>query len=378
MQPGWGPPPARRNNPLTIIVVAVLIAGLIGLALGDQLVKQRSANTTVPNFFPVQPPSSVPPSAGGLPSAQATAIATAIDPSVVDIDTKLGYEEAAAAGTGMILTSDGEVVTNNHVIASSTTVVATVVGGKTYMAKVLGTDPTDDVALIKLIGASGLKPIQTGNPSKLASGQPIVAVGNAGGVGGTPSVVTGSVVALDQSVTASDMDGGDPEQLSGTIEINAPLEPGDSGGPLITAAGQVVGMDTAASTSNRFDSQTSVGFAIPITQAMSIAEQIAAGHGSSTVLIGLPGFLGVSVAMATTGVSGAEIIGLLQGGPADKIGLADGDVITSVNGQSVDSPERLTTLLRQRHSGDKVTVGWTDPSGQSHTASTVLIVGPAA
>ena len=379
--PGWGPPvltPPKRNNPMAVVGVAILIAAIIGLAIGSQLVRPRTTTSNLPSFFPSQPSSSSPAAAGGLPSAQMSAVAANVGPSVVDIDTKLGYQEAAAAGTGMILTSNGEVVTNNHVIAGATTVVATVVGGKTYSAKVLGTDPTDDIALIQLIGASGLKPIRTGDPTKLTPGQPIVAVGNAGGVGGTPTVVTGSVLALDQSVSASDTDGGNPEQLSGMIEINAPLQPGDSGGPLLTAAGLVVGMDTAASSSNRFDSQASVGFAIPITRAISIAQQIAAGHGSSTVLLGLPGFLGVSVSAETGGESGAEIVQVLPGGPADKAGLAVGDLITAVNGQNVSSPNALTTLLQQRHSGDRVTITWTDPSGNDHTASTVLIVGPAA
>jgi S1-C subfamily serine protease len=386
-QPGWGPPAAPassgRKGSFAIILVAIIVAAVVGLEIGGQLVTQHSAAGQAPTFFPTQPTignGGSSGSGGGMTAAQAAAIASAVDPSVVDIDTKLGYEEAAAAGTGMVLTSDGEVLTNNHVVAGATSLSATVVGGKTYDVKVLGTDPTDDVALVKLVGASGLTPIKIGNPSQLTPGDPIVAVGNAGGVGGTPSVVTGVVEALDQQVTASDTGGGNTEQLSGLIQINAPLQPGDSGGPLLTAAGQVVGMDTAASSSNRFEGQQSVGFAIPISHATSITQQIAAGHGSATIVIGLPGFLGVSVppTSAPGAPAGAAISEVIPGTPAVKSGLAAGDVITAIDGQTVDAPKDLTAILQQHHAGDKVIVTWLDPSGKSHMATVTLITGPAA
>jgi S1-C subfamily serine protease len=122
-----------------------------------------------------------------------------------------------------------------------------------------------------------------------------------------------------------------------------------------------------------------VGFAIPISKAIAIGKEIAAGHASPTIQIGVPGFLGVSVPSApTAGVSGAVISGIVPASPAEKAGLATGDVITSINGQAVVSPATLTTILRQRHPGDKVTVVWTDPTGKSHTATITLTVGPAA
>jgi S1-C subfamily serine protease len=361
------------------VAVAIVVAALIGLGIGGQLVGRRTASGRIPTLFPAQPSGGNPASTGtGPTSAQAAAIADATDPSVVDINAKLGYQQAAAAGTGMVLTSDGEVLTNNHVIAGSTSLTGTVVGGKTYTVTVLGTDPSEDVALIKLDGASGLKPIKTGDPSKLVIGDPIVAIGNAGGLGGTPSVVTGTVSGLDQSVTASDGGGGNAEQLSGLIQINAPLQPGDSGGPLINASSQVVGMNTAASATNRVETQSSVGFAIPITRGVSIADQIAAGKGSATILIGLPGFLGVSIANSVGAAGGAPLSGVLPGSPAEKAGLAAGDVITAVNGQVVDSPKSLTTIMQQHHPGDKVVVAWADVAAKKHTATLTLTTGPAA
>ncbi len=298
-QPGWAPYPpdaAPKHRGLAIALVAILVAALIGLSAGGLLVRRNTTSSRLPTVFPALPGGGGAPTGTGLPAAQAQAVADAVDPSVVDINAKLGYQQAAAAGTGMVLTSDGQVLTNNHVIAGATSLTGTVVGGKTYTITVLGSDPTEDVALVKLDGATGLKPIKIGDPTRLAMGDPIVAVGNAGGLGGAPSVVTGTVSGLDQSVTASDLGGGNTEQLNGLIEINAPLQPGDSGGPLINASSQVVGMDTAASSSGRVEAQASIGFAIPITRAVALAQQIAAGKGSATIQIGLPGFLGVSIA----------------------------------------------------------------------------------
>ncbi|MDQ1427143.1 MAG: hypothetical protein QOK39_619, partial [Acidimicrobiaceae bacterium] len=380
--PGWAPyqstPPPSKTNPFAVILIAILIAGLVGLGIGGQLVSRHTTTSRLPTVFPTQPSGGVGSGGGGLPPSQAAAVAGAVFPSIVDINTKLGYQRAAAAGTGMVLTSDGQVLTNNHVIAGSTSLNATVINGKTYTAKVLGTDPTEDIALIKLDGASGLTPIKTGDPSKLAPGDSIVAAGNAGGLGGTPSVVTGTVVALDQAVTASDIGGGNAEQLTGMIEINAPLQPGDSGGPLINPSSQVVGMDTAASATNRVESQSSVGFAIPITRAIAIAKEIAAGHASTTIQIGVPGFLGVSIDPTINTGAGATLSGVIPGSPSEKAGLAGGDVITSINGQPVDSPNSLTAILRQHHPGDKVSVGWSDSSGKKQTATITLTVGPAA
>ncbi len=217
-----------------------------------------------------------------------------VDPGIVDIDTKLGYEEAEAAGTGMILTSSGEILTNNHVINGATEITATVVTtGKTYRAKVVGYDQTQDIGVLQLEGASGLQVIKTGDSSAVTPGASVVAIGNAGGVGGSPSVVTGTIEATNQSITASDEGGGNAEQLSGLLETNAPIQAGDSGGPLVNSAAEVIGMDTAASAGTRFAAQDSVGFAIPINQALSIAHQIVSGPATATIHLGSTGFLGV-------------------------------------------------------------------------------------
>ena len=332
------------------------------------------------------------PTGAGAPS-DISAIASKVDPALVDINTNLSYQNEQAAGTGMVLTSNGEILTNNHVIDGATSISVTDVGnGKTYSANVVGYDRTADVAVIQLVKASGLQTISVGRAAA-AVGQSVVGVGNAGGTGGTPSAAGGSITALDQSITASDNGGGNSEQLTGLIEINAAIQPGDSGGSLVNTSGQVIGMDTAASTDSSFQVSGTQAYAIPIKTALSIARQIKAGNASTTVHIGATGFLGVSVQpSASTGgsfgggassgngttSSGAVVAGTLSGSPAAQAGLVQGDVITGLDGQSVGSSTDLSNLLEADHPGDTVQLQWTDQSGQTHTAGVKLTSGPPA
>ncbi len=227
----------------------------------------------------------------GAPS-DISAIAAKVSPALVDINTNLSYQNEAAAGTGMVLTANGVVLTNNHVIDGATSISVTDVGnGKTYQANVVGYDRTGDIAVIKLTNASGLQTIATSSGTA-AVGQAVVGVGNAGGTGGTPSAAGGSITALDQSITASDQGGGNAENLTGLIEVNAGIQPGDSGGSLVNAQSQVIGMDTAASADSSYQVSGTQAYAIPIDTALSVAHKITAGQASSTIHIGATGFLG--------------------------------------------------------------------------------------
>jgi S1-C subfamily serine protease len=313
-------------------------------------------------------------------------IATQTDPGLVDIYTTLGYQQAQAAGTGMVLTSSGEVLTNNHVINGATSITARDIGnGRTYQAKVVGYDHSHDVAVIQLQGASGLQTVTLGDSGSASPGQKAVALGNALGKGGTPAVATGHIASLGASITASDEGAGTSEQLTGLIHHNAGIQPGDSGGPLVNTTGQVIGINTAASQGTQFQGQQTQAFAIPINQAKSIADQIEAGNSSTTVHIGPTGLLGVQIMSANSAAAngiqagaGATVAGVVSGTPAAGAGITQGDVIVSVDGQSVSSPEQLQSALGQHHPGDSVTIGWQDQTGQTQSASVVLANGPAA
>jgi S1-C subfamily serine protease len=284
-----------------------------------------------------------------------------------------------------VLTSNGEILTNNHVVEGATSITVTVVStGKTYTAKVVGTDPTADVAVIQLSNASGLKTASIATSAKVSVGDTVTAVGNAGGTGGTPSTATGSVTALQQSITASDESGQNSENLSGLIESNAPIQAGDSGGPLYNSKGQVIGIDTAGSSSGRrFDAATTTqAYAIPITTAVSIAKQIESGTDSSTIHQGYPPFLGVEVASADqrslgSSTTGALVSGVIAGTPAASAGIVAGDTITKVGSTTITASTDLAGSLASNNPGQSVKISWTDAAGQSHTATVRLIEGPA-
>jgi S1-C subfamily serine protease len=365
-------------------LAGLVAAGLV--ALGTRLpqgARPTLSSAPAPQSAPSAPTAATAPTAPSLPSdASADDIAAAVDPGIVDVNTTLGFGQGEGAGTGMILSTSGLILTNNHVIDGATTISVRLVDtGRSYPATVVGTDDTDDVAVIKIDGVSGLKPIALGDSDTVAVGDAVVAIGNAGGVGGDPSVVTGTVTALDQSVTVSDEDGSNPENLSGLIQTNAPIQPGDSGGPLLNRSGQVIGINTAASVGGgrRFRASAAEGLTIPINQALTIAHQIEAGQASATIHIGLPGFLGVEIDPGQTAAgSGAPVVGVIPGSPAAAAGLGSGAVITSLDGQSIGSPDELTAATAAHHPGDKVALGWTDATGRAHHATVTLTSGPAS
>lgn len=308
------------------------------------------------------------------PSLDASAMVAQVGPSVVNVDTHMGYQGAVGAGTGIVLDPGGAVLTNNHVVSGATEIkVESIASGQTYDADVIGYDRTHDVAVLQLRGAAGLSPANIGNSAAVAVGDQVVAMGNAGGQGGTPSAVPGQITGLGEQVSASDELTGSTEVLSNMIKASTPIRPGDSGGPLVNGAGQVIGMSTAASGNFKLPDTGGEGFAIPINQAMAIAGQIRAGNASNTVHIGPTGFLGVGV---TEGNGGARVESAIEGTPAAELGLAKEDVITAVNGAPVDSPTTLTNLLDLHHPGDSVAVTWRDQNGGLHTANATLAPGP--
>jgi S1-C subfamily serine protease len=346
------PPPPRRTSRLKLVAVAVMLVIFGASAAATAVIATRSIHGT-----------------GSTSGAEA---------AIVDINTTLG-QGASAAGTGMVLTSSGEILTNNHVIYGELSISVQVTStGAMYSAHVVGFDQRDDIAVLQLDGASGLATMPIGNSSNVQVGDSVTALGNALGRGGAPASAPGTVTALNQSITASDESGTEPlETLGGMIQINAPIKPGDSGGPLLNSSGQAIGMDTAASGGRQLD-QTGAAeaFAIPINTAVTIASQIVKSpSGFQTPASG--GFLGVEVLNSTT-TPGALVEGTQAASPAASSGLVKGDIITAVGGAPVVSVAALEQILKLHHPGDNVIVAWVTASGQNGQATVTLATPPPA
>jgi S1-C subfamily serine protease len=300
---------------------------------------------------------------------------TAVGSGVVVIETNLAYQGGQAAGTGMVLTSSGEILTNNHVIRGATDIKVVVPNtGQSYTAQVVGYDVSHDVAVLRASGASNLKTISQGDSASVNPGQSVQAVGNAGGTGRL-SFASGTVTNVDRAITVGDDQGGS-ESLSGLIETDAAVRPGDSGGPLLNSSGQVIGMDTAASVSNDVaQTTTNDGYAIPINNAMSIVKQIESGNGSGTVHVGGTAFLGVE-STANSYSSGAEISAVVPGSAAEAAGLTAGDLILSVGGHTISSPDELSQVVLTQKPGASISAVYLDQAGATQTTNLTLASGP--
>jgi S1-C subfamily serine protease len=378
------PPPPHRGEQhlgrwiLISVLVAAIAAGGSGIGVGWGLAKALRQQPAVQSPAPIAIASPTTAPING--SAGANAIAAKVDPAIVDINTIVG--SGKAAGTGMIVTSGGEVLTNNHVVNGSTAIqVAIAAHSGTFTAHVIGVAPAADVALIQIEGVSNLPTVTITSSSTVQVGDSVVALGNALGLGGPPSVSTGNVTALNQSITASE-GGGKSEQLTGMIQSDAAISPGDSGGPIVNSAGQVVGMITAGDVQG-FRSQTStVNYAIPSDTLTSYINKINSGVASSDLTYGQVGFMGVSVRDLTTDVasqlgfnvsSGVFVVGVTPGSAAESGGIPAGSVITSVGGTKVTSSATLGTAIQAHKPGERVAVTWVDIHG-THT-STVTLAG---
>jgi S1-C subfamily serine protease len=334
-----------------------------------------------------------------------------VEPSIVDVTSSLTYNAETAEGTGFVIDAhNGLVLTNNHVIDGATSVTATVVStGRTYTAAVVGDDAGDDVALLRIEGASGLIAAPIGDSQDVRLGAPVLGVGNSGGQGGAPTIAQGYISSLDRTIKAVDEASGFTETLRDMLQVTAQIQPGDSGGPLADAAGQVIGMDTAATQPS--PGAIGVGFAIPIGVALADAGRISAAERGPGITIGLPGFLGVEVtgrgladqneqlaarktaenpppclmisqeAMPPTSVapgsSGAVVEGAYCGSPAAAAGLAPGDAITAIDGDKVEDLPAFIQVMDTLRVGQRVVVRWTTVDGGTRTANVSLVAGPA-
>ena len=310
-----------------------------------------------------------------------SALLSQVVPGLVDINTTLSYQGAVGAGTGILLSPDGEVLTNNHVIEGATEITAvSLANSRTYPVDVIGFDRASDIALVRLRGATGLPSAILGTSSTLAVGDPIAAIGNSNGSSAPPSYAPGTVTEIGASVRASDESGGGARELYDLIRVAAEIRPGDSGGPLVNGVGQVVGVNVAATLTYRMGGVTGgEGFAIPIDRALGIANQIRSGVISDSIHLGDTAFIGVGIADSSPmsrGPAGAVVRQVLPGTPAGQIGLFSGDVITAVDGIPINSAEDLSNVMDQRRPGDIIMLTWIDRAGIPRSAPLVLAKGP--
>ncbi|MGW0159995.1 S1C family serine protease [Mycobacterium sp. NPDC003323] len=314
----------------------------------------------------------------GTAWAEPTNLAPAADrvePAVVRLDTVVDYQHVMGTGTGIVLDPAGQVLTNYHVVQGAD-VINAVVGGITFGADILGYDRGRDIAVLQLRGAGGLPVAPLGDSTRLGVGEPVVAIGNAGGSRSPLTREFGSVTALGRSISAEDELTGTATEMTGLFEFAAPVRAGDSGGPVINAAGEVIGVTTAASVNFRMG-PGGEGYAIPINDALGIANQIRARAPSDTVHIGPPTLLGVGVSSAEQHESfpGVLVHEVMPGGPAAGSGLANGDVILTIDGTRIESATDLTRVLDRHYPGDVLDLTWVDRAGQHRTGKAALTAG---
>lgn len=380
------PSPNYARRLTAAIVAAVILATGGGIGAGWAMARFISShNTTQAHVQTVQPIKQS--TSSGSTKLDINAITRRVSPAVVDINTVIqtASGSAAAAGTGLIITSSGDVLTNNHVVEGSVSIKVSIQGKSgTYTATVIGVDPADDVAVIHVNGVSGLPTVTIADSSTVTVGDTVYALGNALGLGGSPRVTQGIVTALDQTITASD-NGAQAEQLTGMIQSDAEISPGDSGGALVNSAGQVIGIITAGQAQGFRSNSTTIAFAIPSSKAVDIANRILAGKAGNGIYIGPVGYLGVSVqtldatSAAQLGLSissGAYVRAVVAGSPAEHAGITAGSVITRVNSTVVDTATTLGNALHQYKPGDQVKITWISGNA-THTANVTLASGPA-
>lgn len=292
-----------------------------------------------------------------------TAVSSSSQPGVVMIDTVLPGGEGA--GSGIVLSSSGTILTNYHVVAGSTSIRVTAADGKAYTGTVIGFDESHDIAVVKISGATNLTAATFDTTPDV--GEAVTAVGQGGGQG-TLYKTSGTVTASNQQITASDDgSGSNSETLTGLLKTDAQIVPGYSGGPLFDGDGEVIGMDTAASSSTPI-----TGYAITSSTALSYANLITAGTKTATNHIGTRAALGVGISTQATGSSGASVVQVTSGSAADKAGITQGDTIISVAGRQVADGSTLGDLIDRYYPGQQVNVGWVDAAGASHTATVTL------
>jgi S1-C subfamily serine protease len=374
------PPPSVSEAPQTMKASwgkPAFVGGLVGAlftsaALGGVLIATRdsaSTNSGSASAVRVSQPNRPSLSFAGQTLSIADVLKK-VEPTVVSLNTQtqridpnsfLGVGPGSGAGTGVVLSADGYILTNAHVIENASTIKVTFADRKVRTANVIGRDREKDIAVVK-VDAKDLPFAELGQSKDLAVGDQVVAIGNALALPGGPTVTTGIVSALERNIEA------DNGSLEGLIQTDAAINPGNSGGPLVNAKGQVIGINTAI-----LQNTNNIGFSIAIDRVKPIVEALRKGEKDN----GPRTFLGVSTQTMDKAIAeqynlsvdkGALVVQVTVGSPAENAGLRPGDIITRFSGQSIEKSERLGELVRAKKPGEETSIEWVrDNQRQSST-----------
>ncbi len=286
--------------------------------------------------------------AGPAGAIDVAAVAATVAPSVVTVSATVsdGNLSGEAVGTGVVISPEGEILTNAHVVAGAEEVRVRFSGNtEPTPATVVAADPDNDLALLRVDVGTEIPAVSFADPESIGIGDPVVAIGFALDLDGDPTVTAGIVSALDRTLSVSST-----EALDGLIQTDAAISSGNSGGPLVNAAGQVIGINTAVAESDAQRAATNVGFAIGVGEILDVLEDLRAGGQRE------PGFLGVSLAERNDGGSGALVAAVNGGSPAEAAGLEVGDIVVAVDDQPINGSEGLVGAVRDRSPGDQVAI----------------------
>jgi putative serine protease PepD len=355
-----GPPTAApRHRPVSRAVAALVGAALAAAAVGGWWVGRGDNESSRPSIVvPTVATTSInqvdavgtgskmqqDPS-GGI---DVGAVAAAVAPSVVTVSATLssGRQSGEAVGTGVVITGDGQILTNAHVVSGSSDVRVRFAGNtEPTPAQVVAVDPANDLALLRVDVGAELPAVTLADPASVHLGDPVVAIGFALDLDGDPTVTAGIVSALDRTLAVSQN-----EVLDGLIQTDAAISSGNSGGPLVNAAGEVIGINTAVAESDTEVAATNVGFAIGVGEVLDVLEDLRDGGDRD------PGFLGVRLADRSDGGSGALVAVVDAGSPAADAGLQIGDVVVAVDDQPINGSGGLVGVIRDHRPGDEVTI----------------------
>ncbi|MGF6884112.1 putative serine protease PepD [Nocardia sp. GAS34] len=370
-------PPRGRGGLIAAALALALVAGGVGGAVGA-LVANSGSGSSATNALD-GPSSNARNASVTAPAGSVQAVAQKVLPSVVMI--KVVGDRTEGEGSGVILSSDGLILTNNHVASGAGANAKMQVqfkDGSTATASVVGVDPVSDIAVIKAANKSGLTPIDLGTSRDLQVGQPVVAVGSPLGLAGT--VTTGIVSALNRPVSTSGESGGTGTVIS-AVQTDAPINPGNSGGALVDMNGKLIGINTAIATlggsadGSQQSGSIGLGFAIPVDQARRVADQLTkTGHATYAQI----GMSVLNQAPGNVGTSGAVVKDVTADGPAAKAGIPAGVVVTKLDDQVIDSGDALVAAVRSHQPGEKVSVTYTDTNGQNPKTVQVTLAGAPA